>query len=81
MEPWRLIMEPWRLENGAVRLKMWSSGVMDWTVCRPVVKDSHHYDEELDLDPQVKCRILIPNNVMRILRNTAELYPDRYEAA
>jgi hypothetical protein len=80
MEPWRLIMEPWRLENGAVRLKMWSSGAMDWTVCRPVVKDSHHY-EELDLDPQVKSRILIPNNEMRILRNTAELYPDRYEAA
>ncbi len=36
---WALTMEAWRLKMNPKR------------ICRPVVADSHHFDEELDLDP------------------------------
>jgi hypothetical protein len=41
-EPWRLIPEPWRLTKEPGK------------VCRPVVADSHHFDEEPDPDQTKK---------------------------
>jgi hypothetical protein len=46
MEPWRLKMEAWRLKMEAWRLKMEA-----WRLCRPVVEDLNHHDEEQDPDP------------------------------
>jgi hypothetical protein len=37
--PWTLTVEAWRLK------------MEPWRVCRPVVADSHHFDEEQDPDP------------------------------
>jgi hypothetical protein len=45
MEPWRLILEPKRFK------------VEPWRVFRPVVEDSHHFDEE-------RIRILIKVKVV-----------------
>ncbi len=28
-----------------------------WRVCRPVVTDSHHFDEEQDPDPHFKWKV------------------------
>jgi hypothetical protein len=45
----RLQIEPWRavdIQNGDLRLKM-----KPWGVYRPVVADNHHFEEELDPDP------------------------------
>jgi len=39
MEVWRLKMEPWMLK------------MEPWRICRPVVVDSHHFDEEQFPDP------------------------------
>jgi hypothetical protein len=39
MEPWRLTVEAWRLK------------IEPWGLLRPVVLDSHHFDEEQDPDP------------------------------
>jgi hypothetical protein len=40
----RLVIEPWT-HNGGLELKM-----EPWRVLRPVVADSHHFEEELDPD-------------------------------
>ncbi len=37
--PWTLTMEAWKLK------------IEPWRVCRPLVADSYHFDEELDPDP------------------------------
>ncbi len=42
-EPWGPIMETWRLK--------WGPG--EWRVCRPVIDDSDHFDEEQDPDPHL----------------------------
>jgi hypothetical protein len=45
----RLKIELWRAVDahiGDVEIQM-----EPWSVCRPVVADSHHFDEEQDLDP------------------------------
>ncbi len=42
MEPWRALYAP----NRGMRLKMEPR-----RVCRPVVADLHHFDEEQDPDP------------------------------
>jgi hypothetical protein len=42
-------MEPWRVvdgHNGGLEAQM-----VLWRVWRPEVADSHHFDEEQDLDP------------------------------
>jgi hypothetical protein len=44
-------MVPWRAldaHNGGVGLKM-----EPWRVFRPVISDSHHFDEEQDPDPDL----------------------------
>jgi hypothetical protein len=42
-------MEPWTLTMEASRLKM-----EPWMGYKPVVADSHPFDEEQDPDPQLK---------------------------
>jgi hypothetical protein len=46
------LMAPWRAvdvdaHNGGVEVKK----MEPWRFCRPVVVDSHHFDKELDPDP------------------------------
>jgi hypothetical protein len=55
--PWTLTLEAWRLKMGPQRL------------CRSVVADLHHFDEEqnrIRIRIKVKSRIRIRINVMRI---------------
>jgi hypothetical protein len=57
MGAWRLKMEPHRLKMGPQRLKMepWrlKNKTELWTVFRPVVADSLHFDEEQDPHPNM----------------------------
>jgi hypothetical protein len=39
-----------------------------WRVCRPVVADSHHLDEEQDTDSEMRSWIRIRNIVKRGIR-------------
>jgi hypothetical protein len=45
MKPWTLTMEVERLKMESLR------------VCRPVVADSHHFDEEQDPDPHLSEKL------------------------
>jgi hypothetical protein len=44
-------------ENGAVEgrglltIEAWKLKMEPWRVCRPVIANSHHFDEEQDTDP------------------------------
>ncbi len=46
MEPWTLTMESWTL-----KMEAWRLTIEPWGVSMPLVADSHHFDEEQDLDP------------------------------
>ncbi len=51
-------------------METWRLTIEPWRVCRPVVADSHHFDEEQDQDPQYseefkKRRIRIRIKLMR----------------
>jgi hypothetical protein len=40
---------PWTHSMEACRIKK----IVPWRVCRPLVADSHHFDEEQDPDPHI----------------------------
>jgi hypothetical protein len=50
----RLKIEPWKTVTVGAHKGAWRLKMETWRVCRPVVADSHHFDEQdPDLDPQL----------------------------
>jgi hypothetical protein len=48
-ELWRLKMESWRALE--LTIEAWRLKMEPWSVCKLVVGDSHHFDEEQEQDP------------------------------
>jgi hypothetical protein len=49
MEIWRLKMELWRAQD-AHAMEAWRLKMEPWWMCRPLIADSHHFNEEQDSD-------------------------------
>jgi hypothetical protein len=48
-------------------MEAWRLKMEPWIFCRPVIADSHHFDEELDPDLHLSEKVYLhPHKVMRI---------------